>query len=260
MIRRLLRVLIVALVMFLFQIPAWADAPKKNSRVQIIENTEKKIAIPAYSPDGEVQIQLRAVDVQLQFSAEKIGRSTIFSVYDTATGLFWWTWWYYGWKDSQSNHLSESQLTNENVPQIFTNSFSLYLSKEEIVSFSLIDPPPRIWMIASKKKYASETEAYADVFSIIDADLADIEGKGNLPVKNIEVALRNKLSQDYFCRPFNAHCEGAKIATIRHEGSDWKIDLKNYDNQPATLTLGKDFKLIGVENYKNNKEITESTP
>jgi hypothetical protein len=201
-----------------------------HSSIQIIGQSKEDQTVQAEGGRAGTKLEVRALSLKLVFPSGSTGYGQLISLFEPRGGHFWWT---YRARDSTT---SSSELS------AFLRDHYIYLEADKVVVFSLLSPPPSIWVRESHARHKSVERAHGSALALLDASLSKIERGSAEWFRQINLA--GSLGSDFFLQPGSViPLLDARILEVAREDSYWVIRLQGSKAQTAIVTLRSDYEL-----------------
>lgn len=158
----------------------------------------------------------------------------VISLYDSETGMFWWTYQRTGSQDPV-DRLAD-----------FRRRFSLLVTDREILGLELATPPPQMWLLRSSLKVESQEDGERRVFAALGKRREDIRN-GTDEVLH-EVNLWSHFPTEFFYHPYQAMPElEVEVSSIERHESTWEIAITGREGRRARIVLDEALDLVQAE-------------
>lgn len=165
----------------------------------------------------------------------------MFLLYESKTGLFWWTAGY-------SDGLPEEYASKIDA---FLKGEKYILLKDKIVNFTLSSTV--LWIAESNYRYKTFEQARTSVLLTLEKKLETLNYV-HIFGEYKELGLRDHINEEFFRLRGDLSGSGcilpAKMTNIKYHNSQWQIELEGTDNRHISITGVKLDKLGTVPRVK----------
>lgn len=197
--------------------------------VQMVEGSEEHRQVQITQDGHLVDLEVGTIEFVAAYP-EVTSRHLAYVIFYPTTGRFWWS----------VGVSVPFPLRSPDLISQFLEGHSVYILPDKVCVFKVASG--RIQVRESLLIYSSNPAALASLTGLVQETV----GKHQLSSLFQDVHLTRRLGVSFFHRGASMRLD-ARIASVTHEDSKWKVILENYKNRRATVVLNAEYEVLEVQ-------------